>query len=222
MPITLICEYDGRIFQVPPSQLPARFCSRACYWASMRAQLIDVVCAGCGNPDRVQPHRVRYGRFFCNTDCYEALLDAPLPVWHTDPETRGYCAAMIDGEGHISLNKSKTRAPWAYVGIFNTDERLMSYLQRSFAGHATIKRHSQPTSRHKTVLGFIVRGRHALQFLQPLLPALQLKRRQAELLLEFYELPWVERRWSAKGEIYWQQIKALNCRGPQPTTTPSS
>lgn len=130
-----------------------------------------------------------------------------------------YTVGILDGEGSIGIwidTKSKYLHP--LVTISNNYIPLLEWLVRVFGIGSFGRVHG------RTFQWRIVAINDILQFLRLLLPYLKIKRRQAELLIEYCELekqnimeyvsnnkrPYSPRQW----EIY-EELKKLNKRGPR-------
>lgn len=115
---------------------------------------------------------------------------SPLRRELSDTEL-AYIAAILDGEGHITVIKSNRRnTPYPLytprVGVTNQSEALIQWLDERIAW--TI-RDLKPT---KGEWGWAYRpaivGHGVQHLLRPLVPYLVVKRRQAELVIEFCEI----------------------------------
>lgn len=149
-----------------------------------------------------------------------------------------YLAGLFDGEGHITLTKSKPAegalrkyvgkthttfrparvASWQFclnIGITNTDKRLINWLEEKFGGtHYTDKRHQQ---NWKSAYRWRLLGRsHQERVLLAILPYMVIKREQASLALDFIRMG--DREDQKARLFFWERFMKLNGRGESPTT----
>ena len=105
-----------------------------------------------------------------------------------------WMAGFLDGEGSISL-RSEIRPNGQLifrrrVCVVNTNEPVLQVFKDNFGGslraRTYMKRYSF-TARHKIVYEWSLHGTKADQFISAILPHLRLKKRHAELWLEFSE-----------------------------------
>ena len=102
-----------------------------------------------------------------------------------------YLAGILDGEGTITISRQprmKQLRPYfcPRVTIVNTWEPLLSWILNRFpVGHSGIKRYAPSTGGTKTVYLWSVENRAMRPLLRELLPYLIVKRRQAELVLQW-------------------------------------
>ncbi|MGH7744866.1 MAG: hypothetical protein ACREQ5_08665 [Candidatus Dormibacteria bacterium] len=108
--------------------------------------------------------------------------------------TKAYVAGLIDAEGSLSIEERPhfdcvTSA--ARVSFSNTDRRIHKYLVKMFGGQfSKINREGSDRPEHwKIEYQWSTTGaKHSLWFLSQILPYLIIKRREAELLIEYYSL----------------------------------
>lgn len=100
-----------------------------------------------------------------------------------------YLAAIIDGEGTMGLYKDKRQLrPHASLSVTNTSWSLIEWLATKIEG--TTSKYSQRRPNDKDRWQFVVTGKASiLRVLQLTMPYLVIKRRQAELLIEFLRFP---------------------------------
>lgn len=130
----------------------------------------------------------------------------------------------MDGEGWIGvykINRSKHRIGYEFVpriGVCLTKGAwILDELKEKYGGYLMIRRRKELNWRDVTVLQ--IRGADGVVFLRDILPYLKIKKRQAELFIEFIELqgergmdalyPDVKRR---QIEIY-NELRLLNAKG---------
>ena len=144
-------------------------------------------------------------------------------------------ATWFDSDGFILISKERPqpstgRRTTLYrpiVGVSNTNPLLMDWLEERFGGRTTVER--PQSDKHKESLHWLahmgLRGDKLISLLESVLPYLLLKRRQAELAIEFYQgAVWKnggspgERQTPpqelARREELHQAVKALNRNGP--------
>jgi len=101
-----------------------------------------------------------------------------------------YTAGIIDGEGSIGIYSHRTKSKKGYtydliVSVWNTNEWLIRWLKMSFGGSTGPVPWYKEQPRWKTRLKWAVYHDKAADFLELILPYLQLKRPQAELAILF-------------------------------------
>lgn len=142
-----------------------------------------------------------------------------------------YLAALTDGEGTISIgsnwlkadNGETYRRHYLQMGIANTDRRLMQWLISNFGG----RYYSWEPENRRQKTGYLWRPsgkKNQERFLLGILPYLVIKRRQAELALEYTRLTPSRTEMSRRDELE-RECRLLNQKGRSvsPTTnTPES
>jgi hypothetical protein len=104
-----------------------------------------------------------------------------------------YLAGIIDGEGTITVSRqprSTCRRPYfcPRVLVSNTSEALMTWIAERFpVGRVRVGRYSPSKGGKKAVYRWDVENRALRPLLKRLLPYLVVKRRNAELLLEWVQ-----------------------------------
>uniref|UniRef100_A0A6M3L5I0 Homing endonuclease n=1 Tax=viral metagenome TaxID=1070528 RepID=A0A6M3L5I0_9ZZZZ len=101
-------------------------------------------------------------------------------------EILAYTAGIIDGEGHITiLNKPDCRSRKVQVAVTNTNEWLCQWLKMQFGGRVYTWK---PYQKHwKPAYRWILEFNKATDFLQLVLPYLNLKRAHAEIAIAYQE-----------------------------------
>ena len=210
-------QYRSRTGEIRPRKHV--FCSHQCY-GLFNQNKMTLVCATCGDTFQRVPvmvSRNKSGRHYCSVACYNKQFDyAALPPWIPTPTTAAYTAGIVDGEGYIGLTKNGTKVPSLAVAIANTNLLLINFLAENFIGRHNLTTH-KVAAHQKPVMLFHIRGRAAIQFLEPILPYLLLKREQAQLGIAFQKLPHHERVWHKQGQQVWETLKTLNQRGKRVT-----
>lgn len=103
-----------------------------------------------------------------------------------------YLAGIIDGEGHISIDRSKTcpqkrRNPryQAEVTVVNTDLKLMEFLIENVGG--SFRARKKIKEWHKETYQWKVASTTARDLCVRLIPYLVLKKEQAKCIVQLYE-----------------------------------
>jgi hypothetical protein len=101
-----------------------------------------------------------------------------------------YIAGFVDGEGCIFLNARRNgeRADTyvGLVGITNTNLAVLEAINEYFEHTGRIQKHTVYSNKHTQTYQLNFLGKNCIRVLRELLPYLQVKRRQAELMLEYY------------------------------------
>lgn len=104
-------------------------------------------------------------------------------------EIYAYLAGLIDGEGTVTiLPIQPERGHYTpLVIISNTDKDLINWLKKEFGG--VIKKNTSTTNlkMRKELFHWILRTRKAYELLKKCYTFLKVKKRQAEVILEFYD-----------------------------------
>lgn len=112
-----------------------------------------------------------------------------------DSTTLAYIAGLLDGEGSIVIGMTKVTSPrprplvwpshWLQVGIVNTNKDLIDWLHRTIGGHISDNSHAPSRKRQRPCWAWRIISNQAQEFLEAILPYMRVKRRQAELAIEF-------------------------------------
>lgn len=97
-------------------------------------------------------------------------------------EELAYLAGIIDGEGWITIDRCNNEIR---VGVAMVDTSAVELLQQTFGGKLRLC--SVVKSTHRRTTEWEVSVRKAKDVLTQVLPYLRIKRRQAEVALEFQE-----------------------------------
>lgn len=131
-------------------------------------------------------------------------------------EDAAYIAGFFDGEGHCSLSFHRAnyelRGHIRYalsVGITNTNRDILAWMQRELR-LGMISARSKEKAIHKVAYELSFPRHHTQKFLMAILPYLRMKKKQAELMLEYLALDNDENPRS--GEIS-DAMLALNKKG---------
>lgn len=109
--------------------------------------------------------------------------------WLTEREI-GYVAGMMDGEGSIGLSHIKSKNMICYkpfVKITSTNRKVLEYIQdRLIMGAISISSHSKNNNRIGYEIQF--RKHEMVDLLPKIVDSLIIKKRQAEIIMQFMEL----------------------------------
>lgn len=145
----------------------------------------------------------------------------------SDKAKYGYLAGIIDGEGHIRIQRNVIEGRKkdgsdcvsfiCSIGVRNTDLRLMRWLIQHFGGVYYPNAPVNNKPHWKRSYNWHLFGKNNLQdLLLAVMPYLQLKKEQATIALEFLRLE--NHRSPEQRYKLWQRIAKLNAR-PKPTAT---
>jgi len=154
------------------------------------------------------------------------MRDKDNPREGPSTEQLAYLAAIIDGEGCITIERTAPRPPryprsryWITVVAANTNYRLMEHLDSIWPGFGIYVMKAQHGNR-KTQYVWRSSNRKALALLQAIRPYLILKGEQADVLMEFQHgvttrnygklMPQSE---TDRREALYQRIRVLNKTG---------
>jgi hypothetical protein len=138
-----------------------------------------------------------------------------------------YIAGIIDGEGCIGLSRNRTKKQrqknpkyQSEICVINTNKGLVDWLVRA-GGLVNVR----PRNDERWKVAYRWRIKESLHpdFLRAILPYLVIKRKQAELIIQYCETKISHIRQGnkrdmsdeelAKRESYYQQMKLLNAKG---------
>jgi frataxin-like iron-binding protein CyaY len=134
-----------------------------------------------------------------------------------------YLAGFIDADGHIGvytwMQKDTYERSKVVVCITNTNKEVMDWLTSKLGGHYHLTNKNAPRH-HKSTWRWTVQGHSARPVLRKTLQFLRVKKKQAELGLEFIKtmrkLPFgtalAEEDRAIRKRVH-QQIRRLNKRG---------
>ncbi len=96
-----------------------------------------------------------------------------------------YLAGFFDGEGTVNISRPKSsRMPHTlYVSIANTDLEVIKKLPSIFGGSTYMKKRVE--SHHRPLMVWSAPALSGQGFLKAVLPYLKIKKRQAEIAIEF-------------------------------------
>lgn len=101
---------------------------------------------------------------------------------------KAYIAGFIDGEGTITLlKKHRNETPSPHVTISNCNLAILKWIRHK-VGRGEIQKKKRFKNHHSAAFELRIRGNHALEFLEKIGHYLQIKRRQADLLIRQYKL----------------------------------
>ena len=194
-------------------------------------------CKRCGGDITLTPRSTN--KKFCGVECYESwwseersqgltnadrneILFGPVKVETLSPAQAAWLAALIDGEGTISIGRRKkvlNRSGFYYqvnVTIANTNFDLISYTRTLVGPDNSAVYFHKRGPKHKDCYTLRINVRAVPTLLRQLHSYLIIKKRQAEMAIKVCELKedsfWV----TDNHEIYehfYLEAKALNRRG---------
>lgn len=147
----------------------------------------------------------------------------PRSIGELAPDQQAYLAGFIDGEGTITVSIRKNKAtPWTggspitpLIIITNTNKEIIDHFHTILYG-STIKTHGGPGIRDKDVWVLqIAKLLDVKALLEQISPYLFVKRKQAELLLEFCNLRLKDKwmRYNPRLFDIAKEIRELNRKG---------
>lgn len=136
-----------------------------------------------------------------------------------------YIAGIMDGEGTIALQlvaKNHSKSYAKKVLVTNTDRRLLDWIRlKTRVGIVAPKTKPKEGKNWKQCYELSVSACEMKRFLEPLMPYLLIKKRQAEVMLEFITIEWTKTKFIQRKpmetavyqEILYDELSALNKRG---------
>lgn len=121
-------------------------------------------------------------------------------------------AALIDGEGCICIPRAGRKRRYPVVAVYNTDPRMILWIQSKFGGHVSKKMKSKA---RKPLLEWRARRSETEQVLVGCLPYFLIKREQAEVAIAYERVSAqfdISERDSRKSELA-EKIHVLNSGG---------
>jgi hypothetical protein len=145
---------------------------------------------------------------------YWRTYDKIEPIILSDVD-RGYFAGIIDGEGTIRIIRALGKWYAPFIQITNTDRELMDKCRTIFK-IGKLYKEERPKLRHKPKYVYNIASVQGVkQILEQVKDILTVKRRQAELVLEFISLKEEKEDYGVlprEIEIF-EEVKRLNARG---------
>ena len=193
------CRQCGRTLHIGPNATCKKFCSSQCYRSWWREQSFT---------GATQEERIR-----------RQLGEAPS--FELSDVQASWLAATIDGEGSVGIHRqySNDRAGFKYkavVSVNNTDMAFLEQVKKLVEGFVHVKKNpTQP--HHKKCWAVQIKHRATAPLLEQVKPYLIIKRKQADLVLEFCRAvaasPVHNRAMQPDFERLYLECKALNKRG---------
>lgn len=127
-----------------------------------------------------------------------------------------YTAGFFDGEGCVNISTDRYAKPYIRILVVNTDITVLQKFQEKWGGDiAHNKRHKENWKRSFT---WRLSHSRAIQFLQDIEPFLVVKKKQANLAIEFCKLkPGKGTKWSEdallEANTLIEKIRAANKKG---------
>jgi len=106
-----------------------------------------------------------------------------LPTLKCSETDKAYLAGLIDGDGSICLNKEKRRYYRLNVEVSSRNKDHLEYIQRIFGGYIV-----ESMKNGAKLYVWMCRGRQAEAVLRAIAPYLILKKKQAEIALEYRDM----------------------------------
>ena len=140
-----------------------------------------------------------------------------------------YLAGLLDGEGYFGLMRRRGTengyerqgfTPAVKIGLTAKDDYILNAIQAQYGGYIDKR---GPSGSTKASTQWQLKGKAKLKpFLPIVIPYLILKQEQAELLLEFCEMPYAYRR--LKDKAIWNRAveiheRMFELKGRLPATT---
>lgn len=127
------------------------------------------------------------------------MPDIPYNKVTYEPLKLAYLAGIVDGEGSLCVyrvnpakyNRYQTPNYRAVLNISNTRKELVSWLDDNFSNfNSGSKKHKRSifkknSTHERWIYEWVVQGHRLLDICEQLMPYLVLKKRQAELIIEF-------------------------------------
>lgn len=146
-------------------------------------------------------------------------------------EILAYVAGIIDGEGYIGLipSSSKQLKNPSYspkVKVTNTNEEMVIFLYKTFGGHLDKLRFLNNPVFKPARMWTLSNKVNVKPFLISLIPYLKIKKKQAELVINYcnnYSYKEMRQKDNKKAlqkrNDYYHELRKLNHRGNTPATT---
>lgn len=220
------CATCGK--QFTPDKPGRKYCGRACYYASQQGhkpynaiEPEERACLVCGRVflvgGRGRPKRVQV---YCSSRCQgRSQFTSNSTVRGLSDTEAAYIAGLIDGEGSIMLY-ARMKGAGLRVTVSNTYRPIIDWLLQTTEAGSAIEA-PRKSSNHKVGWTWQLNAEAADSLLRQISKYLVIKRRQADLALEFrnkiQDSQW-RRRFDWQQEML-QQMQQLNRRGPDMTAS---
>ena len=136
----------------------------------------------------------------------------PDPLYSISKIDRAYIAGLIDGEGSIHMTrKVKYGTYYAFITVGMSDKGVIEWLANQFGNKATECLYMKKGSFKKTpkpIYRISLQGRRACLLCEILLPYLKVKKKQAEVLMEYP----CDARISPGRKIYGSEINEIRIK----------
>lgn len=125
-----------------------------------------------------------------------------------------YLAGLMDGEGTIMINKSSRGHMHGRIAISMTDPSaaMWAHSLTKFGSLNTNKYTDRQRPLNKSYYRWCITGKAAVEFINLLLPYLQVRRRQAELFIQFMSIANTKQYYEQRAALC-ENMKLLNKRG---------
>jgi len=183
-----------------------------------------LTCPICEN--EFSPYKHSHRRLCCSDACRRIYDEARYVVKRVlTPTEAAYLAGIVDGEGTLSVWKEKRPANVAgvrYKCTFTIAQASWEFLERmrEMTGNGTVQKSNAGWKPHHKQVYTLTFKSHATQWVLPqILPYLIRKRRQGELVMQFYKTLTTRRQGIAGREAIYEECHELNRRGLRPGET---
>jgi len=113
-------------------------------------------------------------------------IDDSHPITTLSEIDKAYIAGLVDGEGCFSLTKKGNNKKAASFTIAMCDKEIIKWLHNSIGCIGSFRiRDNQHLTNRKDVAVITIQSRQCLLFASVLLPYLRVKKRQAEIVIEY-------------------------------------
>jgi len=119
-----------------------------------------------------------------------------------------YTAGLIDGEGHIVIEKARRNNPKykcpAYilmVGCTNTNKQIIEWLFKVFGSSKPLRKRNYGHTNWRAGYEWNVSAIKALKFLETIYPYLRIKKEQAKLAIKFQKEKMAKRKFISSGKL---------------------
>ena len=182
--------------------------------------MIDLICdnPACRSPfTRQLSEAKRWTQHFCKNRCKKTGNSSyPMVSWLPPIEIAAWHAAFVDGEGCITIiNFRKENRRRVIVGVYNTCLPVLESIKSDFCGHSRIDPTKMDRPYQKQPYKWCVTSYQAVSYLKPLIPYLRIKRRQAEIVIDFQSI-FQEDRFSPRANMLLEELRRLNKRAQKP------
>jgi hypothetical protein len=168
--------------------------------------------------NKLGPNNIYYDK---NPKIYKIwCLNNPYKLSEKD---KSYIAGAVDTEGTIDINRNFNKKGFNYhpvIKISNTNTNFLNYICKQ-TNIGQIILHNKETKRRKQEWQWQLNINEMKNFLEIIGNELIIKKRQMELMLEYFELTKIKyNKWNPRSnsvdinlEIIWEEMRELNAKG---------